>query len=310
MFEGLVGGFKSFYSHNYRKLMIVPVLFFLFAVAVLGGHRLAYGEFISKDIDLKGGTIGTVIWNYTQTPDVHLIESTVSGQLASEVAVRQIYSYGQTQLLALNFEAGPEVDAAKLKVAVLSAIGAQGFSPGEYSSKIVGPTMGDAFLKISINSLVIGLLLLGFVIFITFRTPIIVLTIMGCAILNALGATAVMVLLGIKLSPATVAGLLMILGYTVDSNILITTSVLKKTEGDTMSRAYGAMKTGATMIATAFGALLMLWFVSNSQILKDIAIVLMAGLIFDIANTWFTNLGVLLWYKGKKEGPQQHVVIV
>lgn len=309
MLEGVVGKFKSFYSHNYKRLMIVPVLFFLFSVLVLGGHRLAYGEFVSKDIDLKGGTIGTVIWNYTEKPDVSLLESTVRNTAGAEVSAREIYSYGQTQLLALSFEGGPEVDAAKLKGAVLSAIGAQGFSPGEYGSKIVGPAMGEAFLKISINSLIIGLLLLGFVIFITFRTPIIVLTIMGCAILNALGATAVMVLLGIKLSPATVAGLLMILGYTVDSNILITTSVLKKTGGDTMSRAYAAMKTGATMIATAFGALFMLWFISNSQVLKDIALVLMAGLLFDVANTWFTNLGVLLWHKEKTEGVNRHVIV-
>lgn len=308
MLEGVVGKFKSFYSRNYKKLMIVPVLFFIFSVLVLGGHKLAYGEFVSKDIDLKGGTIGTVIWNYTDRPDVQLLESAVRQDAGAEVTAREIYTYGQTQLLALSFEAGPEVDAEKLKTSVLSAINAQGFSPGEYSSKTVGAAMGEAFLKMSINSLIIGFLLMGFVTFITFRTPIIVFTIIGCAILNALGATAVMALLGIKLSPATVAALLMILGYSDDANVLITTAVLKKTEGSTMSRAYAAIKTGATMIAATFAALLMLWFVSNSQVLEDIALVLMAGLAFDIANTWFTNLGILLWYKEKKEAIKRVVV--
>jgi preprotein translocase subunit SecF len=47
---------------------------------------------------------------------------------------------------------------------------------------------------------------------------------------------------------------------------------------------------------TTLGALFVLWLVSTSDVIDNIAIVLIFGLLADFMNTWILNAGVLRWY--------------
>ena len=72
------------------------------------------------------------------------------------------------------------------------------------------------------------------------------------------------------------------------------------------------MKSGMTMSFTTLAALIALFVVSSGSyfsssftridIISDISVVLIFGLIADIVNTWMTNVGILKWYleKGTK----------
>jgi len=108
-------------------------------------------------------------------------------------------------------------------------------------------------------------------------------------------------LLGIKLSTASVAALLMLLGYSVDSNILLSVRVIKRKAGTVAERIAKAIKTGVTMSITTLIALSTIYFITPSRILQQIAIVLILGLIFDFINTWIQNAAILRWWLGKKE---------
>ena len=69
------------------------------------------------------------------------------------------------------------------------------------------------------------------------------------------------------------------------------------------------MKTGMTMTLTTLAALIALFVVSSGSylvssftridIIRDISVVLIFGLIADIVNTWMTNVGILKWYLEK-----------
>ncbi|MDL5504021.1 MAG: hypothetical protein QSU88_12495, partial [Candidatus Methanoperedens sp.] len=69
------------------------------------------------------------------------------------------------------------------------------------------------------------------------------------------------------------------------------------------------MKTGMTMTLTTLAALIALFVVSSGSylvstftridIIRDISVVLIFGLIADIINTWMTNVGILKWYLEK-----------
>ena len=100
----------------------------------------------------------------------------------------------------------------------------------------------------------------------------------------------------IKLSTAGVAALLMLIGYSVDTDILLSTRVLKQTEGTVTDRIYGSVKTGLTMQATAIVALSVMFLVSPAAVLRQIAIILIIGLVLDIFNTWIQNVGVIKLY--------------
>lgn len=118
-----------------------------------------------------------------------------------------------------------------------------------------------------------------------------------CDVIIALGG---MVFFGIELKPASLAALLMLIGYSVDSNVLLTSRTLKRKVGTVEERINNAMKTGLTMTGTTLVALSVLLIISSMvtqiEILTSITSVLLIGLIADITTTWFMNAGVLKWY--------------
>jgi preprotein translocase subunit SecF len=113
-------------------------------------------------------------------------------------------------------------------------------------------------------------------------------------------------IVGIELSLGTVAALLMLIGYSVDSDILLTTRVLKR-RGTPQENISNAMHTGVTMTTTTLAALVAMYIISTfsyvlsptfSQItlLSNISIVLIFGLVADMMNTWMLNTSILRWH--------------
>ena len=87
----------------------------------------------------------------------------------------------------------------------------------------------------------------------------------------------------------------MIIGYGVDSNMLLSTKVIKEDHGTPYSRILESMNTGLTMSITTLVALLVLMILANSLVLRQIAGVLTIGLLSDLLNTWILNGNLLLW---------------
>lgn len=107
--------------------------------------------------------------------------------------------------------------------------------------------------------------------------------------------------LGIRISSAGIVAFLMLIGYSVDSDILLTTKILKRKDDTLNQRAFGAFKTGITMTLTSLSAVIisLLIVMSLSDTLTQLFSVLAIGLGFDLLNTWISNLGILKWYAEK-----------
>ncbi len=290
---------KDFYKKHYKRFFIVPALAVLFCLLVLGANYARTGEIVERGIDLKGGTIVTVDWAAAGSPDLAKLHSKISGSVGGasvHIAGTSAYSSTGLSLAALDFEAGPNTDPQALVSAVKDALSAQGFQTAEsdYNMKTVGPAVGEEFLNRAYIALALGFFFMGLMILFLFKTPVAVATVLSCIFFDFLGGLAVMNLFGIALSPMTLAALLTLIGFSIDSDILITTATLNRHEGHVMDRAFHSMKTGVTMICTAAAALLAITFLSGSALLQDMTIILLGGLFFDVIHTWFTNLGVLL----------------
>lgn len=114
---------------------------------------------------------------------------------------------------------------------------------------------------------------------------------------------AVIDLLGIQLALSGIVALLMLVGYSVDTDILLTSRVLKKDRGTVNEQIYGAFKTGMLMTLTAIASVTvsLLLTYSISEILSQIFTILLIGLVFDIINTWLTNASLIKWYAEVKK---------
>ena len=114
---------------------------------------------------------------------------------------------------------------------------------------------------------------------------------------------AIVDLMGIQLSIAGVIAFLMLIGYSVDTDIMLTSRVMKEHEGTINQRTWGAFKTGITMTLTAIASVgVSLIFIYNfSDTLRQIFSIILIGLLFDIFNTWVTNASMLKWYMEVKK---------
>jgi len=152
-------------------------------------------------------------------------------------------------------------------------------------------------------SLLLAFFLMIIVIFILFRDFVPSITIVSCVFMNIIMTITVVNLLGIKISTGGIIAFLMIIGYSVDTDILLTNRLLKRKDGTTNHKIFGAFKTGITMTFTSLFAISVSLLVvkSFSPILTQIFLIICIGLLFGMINTWITNVSVLKWHIHNKE---------
>jgi len=178
-----------------------------------------------------------------------------------------------------------------------------GVNRDQFSVNDIGPSLGAYFLGQAKTAIIVAFLLIAGLIFYYFKTPIISIAVMQSAAFDAILGYAALAMFGIPLSLATIAPLLMLIGYSVDTDIMLTDRMLRRKEGTPTIRARSAIGTGLTMTGAAIAAMLSLFIVSsygNITMLSHISLVLVIGLIGDIIATWCTNVVIVLWYLERK----------
>jgi preprotein translocase subunit SecF len=173
-----------------------------------------------------------------------------------------------------------------------------------YSYNEVTPTLGAFFLGQMLDVIIAAFVLVAITVFVIFRSPIPSFTVVFGAVNDIVVALGVMAILGIPLGISSIGGLLMLIGYSIDTDMLAAIRVLKRTEGTSPERAFSAMKTGMTMTFAAivsFAVLFAVSYVTFIQTYFEISSVVLAGLIADLAATWLGSMILLLWYKQRKE---------
>ena len=106
--------------------------------------------------------------------------------------------------------------------------------------------------------------------------------------------------IGLRVSTAGIAAFLMLIGYSIDTDMLLTTRVLKRREGLLIDRMIDSMKTGLVMTGTSILAVLVGYFVAVSPVLKQVFLIISIGLFADMFTTWLGNTSMLKWYCDKK----------
>ncbi|MDI6725110.1 MAG: protein translocase subunit SecF [Methanobacterium sp.] len=269
------------FMESYKPLIAIPLIITIIAIALLAVNGLDRG------IDLEGGTLADL---QLQKPiDKAQLDTLISDGLGTnEVDIKSIDATKAT------VEMGESIDVIKFS-SVLNG------TADILSFRTVGPVLSAAALTQVIWALAIAFIFMSVTVFIIFRSFVPSMAVILAALSDILIAAGGMSLFGIPLSMASVGALLLLIGYSVDTDILLTTRVLKRREGSITQRAIDAMKTGLTMSAAAIGAMAALYivtvfFIPSAEALANIAAVLIIGLVADVLATWLMNLGILRWY--------------
>jgi len=293
---------KSIYQRKYKKLMLIPICILLFSVLILGAYKINTGEFIGKDVTLSGGTAITIPAD--QSIDKVLAKSALETELGVSVNIKELRSIGTAQTVGYVFEVsskGAEQFDEKTLIPAIEKAASISIKSGDYSVEEMSPALGAAFWQSTIKAILLAFIFMAIVVFYYFRNLLVSGAIVLSVVVDLLGTLALMNIFGIRLSTAGVAALLMLIGYSVDTDILLSTRVLKRSEGTVLERIYKAMKTGFTMEATTFAVLAVMYIITTAVILKQIALILMLSIVIDTSSTWLMNAGLLRLYLKKKE---------
>jgi preprotein translocase subunit SecF len=288
---------KDIYINKYKILILITVAMLIFFGVVLTMHKVQTGEFISKDVSLEGGLLVTI--HSDKDINIDATEKALAEKLGVSVSIKRLQGIG-TAGIGYSFTIEPIPPQTALD-AISEVTGIQ-LAEGNYTVEEVSSGLGATFWQNTMKAIAVAFVLMGIVVFIYFRKPVPSLAIILSAVMDIAGTLTVMSLANIELSIGGVAALLMLVGYSVDTDILLSTRVLKRSEGTVAERVLSSLKTGLTMQFTAIAAMLVLWIASPAETLKQIALILIIGLFMDMPSTWIQNVGILRWYVERKHG--------
>jgi len=285
---------KSWFDKYYKIMLAIPLVLMLISLVYLGLFYSKHKDFIYKDVSLSGGTTITL----KSIEDTELLEKELK-QDFPDITFRKLTDITTGKQLAFVIESTSEPE--KLKPSIEKILD---YKLDEKNSSIefTGSTLSENFYKQLIIALIISFVLMSIVIFILFRTFIPSIAVLFAAFSDIVMPLALINILQIKLSGAGIAAFLMLIGYSVDTDILLTTRALKKREGLLNQRIFSAFKTGILMTLTALAAVLPVFFIITGlpDSFRQIFLILALGLSADIINTWLTNAGIIKWYCDKK----------
>lgn len=313
-------------NSRYKVYLIVPLL--LLILSILSLPNLLLG------MDLRGGTSISIALPPGSEFDAKALEERLSHEDISGLSVRAVTNpldnsigvlvdyTGSRGLLALEkadeqtkrdelisfIEPGENASTPilfqlakndfdkRVKTVLLEELGV-----GEESITIkeIGPALGAMFWDQSLRALGLAFVLMAIVVFVAFRALAPSTYVMMSVILDVVCAVGAMAFFRIPLSLPTFAALLMLIGYSVDTDVMLTNKVLNEKRGTVADRLHNALSTGLTMTSTTLTVLLVLIAVSyftQITILFQISSVLFFGLVADVAATWMMNAVILKWW--------------
>ncbi|MEK6984047.1 MAG: protein translocase subunit SecF [Nanoarchaeota archaeon] len=298
--KGLLKTLFDIYDKKYKVLLLIPLLILILSLIQIGYQVYKTGDFAKRDVSLKGGVTLTV--PFDQSVDIDKIESGIYSRFPNnDVNVRTLRSAGTIVgvIAEIDIDGNDKEEIQKLLNAVQDELGID-LSKVDYGIEVVGSSLGASFFKESLIAMAVAFLFMGLVVFIYFRTFIPSAAIILAAFSDMVFALAAMNLLGARIGTAGIAAFLMLIGYSVDTDILLTVRVLKRKEGTIMDRIISSIKTGMTETLTAIVAVTVAMLVTQSEVIRQIMLILLLGLIADIFNTWIQNVGLLRLYIERK----------
>ncbi|HLD34103.1 MAG TPA: protein translocase subunit SecF [Candidatus Nanoarchaeia archaeon] len=290
----------TIYDAKYKQLLIIPMLILVLSFAQIGYQLATTGDFVNKGTSLKGGSIISI----STEVDAPLIQATLNEKFRElDINVRSITDTGKQ--IGITIETSAQTDEQiTLIIGALHELAS--FSDDDITVEITGSSLGRSFFRQTFTAMIIAFLLMALVVFLYFRTLVPSFAVIFAVFADIVETIAVFNITGMELTTAGIAALLMLIGYSVDTDMLLTARVLKRREGTILERTLGAYTTGMTMLATTFAAAFMALLFTNSPVVREIMTILIIGLVLDAINTWIQNAAILRWYVEKKDGHHAH----
>jgi preprotein translocase subunit SecF len=271
-------------------LPLIVAAIFLLAILFLG---LPLGK------DFRGGTL-VMVRGVEKVSNLDQVRAQLKDLTGLDAQVKVTADGFDIELDALNADWEDKVRDL--------LVGTFGIPSSAVKIGALGPAVGSSQVLQLVSLGVSALIVMGVVIFI-FRRRVAATAAIIIAILDVIGILGLMALFRVDLDLAAIMGILITLGYVVDTNFLLGYRLLKGAVGEPRENLGEAMKAGLTMSAVAVAALLSMETILGAAPLKQLAWVLAFGVIVNAFNTWFLGAVLYLRHVEQKKVVSYHVSI-
>ena len=288
-----------------EKYFLIPLGLIILGLGILSYNFAATGEFLDKGTDFAGGTEITyeVDGGFSSTEVEALFAD--AGRSGTNAMTQNT---GERELLVVEVPP-PDMDRDE----ALQIMEESGYNVTVDGFNSISASVSGTFFQQAIFAFILAFTTMSMVIFYAFKNFTPSVAVVFAAAGDIIIAAAGMTVLGVPLTLGSLAALLMLIGYSVDTDIVLSTRVLKMNRGSVKSRMWSSAKTGITMSAGGIAGFTLLYLVSTSIVgpseLSNIAAVMVIGLVADIPLTWLGNTAILKKYvEGDFEGLEKVMI--
>jgi preprotein translocase subunit SecF len=274
--------------YSNRQLVAIPAAVLGLALLVVAVFFALNGTPVGLGLEFTGGTEIQVTTDQSRAEMRQAFDQEIeSFQPIAAQENTYILTFQSTDTTAINEQA-------------VAAFGQ------ENVGSVVGrsASFGSSAQTQALGGIVVAFVGMSILVFALFRTFVPSIAVVLSAFSDIMIPVALMNLFGIELSLGTVAALLMLIGYSVDSDLLLNNHVLRR-RGGFYESTYRAMRTGVTMTLTSIAAMTVMTIVSflfGIPLLPSIGLILVFGLAADLMNTYMLNVTLLRYYKFEAVG--------
>lgn len=278
-----------------KKLIAIPLAFLAIALIIIAVATLQTGSPVSLGMDFVGGTQFSATTNLTEEQ---------LQEMFSDYPLNDIRITGSRVVLQFSMMETEELQTLENLIHGNSAF-------KEIEEQQISPIYSKELQTKAFYAVILSFIGISVVVFIMFKKVVPSMAMLLSAASDIIIPIAFMNIFGIELTLGTLAALLMLIGYSVDSDILLTNKVLKRS-GNLEDKIASSMRTGMLMTTTTATAFLVMYLVSTFAhyiipgippipIIAEISLIVLIGLLADIFNTWFLNTGILRMYMTKSK---------
>lgn len=292
----MLENFLKAYLEDYKKFMIIPLLMLLFFSGVILYTKFTAGEFFFKDISLKGGT------SINFYPDARIpgVDEWIKNTWGSDSQVVVISdTFGSFK--GYDFRTSRELNISEVKTQ-LSLLTGRNITESDFSMGIQSATIASSFYNEFLVIILISFTLMGLVAIYYFKSPITAFTTAFCTLTNIIVVIGVLDLLGASLSVAGIGAILMLLGLSTDTDILLASTILNKDRNEMLTKLKRIFYTEVTICFAAITNAFVIFTFSNIEVIRSISLILLIGTTADLFSTLFLSAGLMRIYTEKKRG--------
>lgn len=277
---------------NSEKYFLIPVALIMLGIGGLLINYTQNGEFLDKGTDFAGGTeITFEVEGEFNSNEVEAVFADAGRQGTSAMT----QNTGERELLLVEVPP-PELDRDE----ALGILSDAGYNASIDGFNSISASVSGTFFRQAQFAFILAFTTMSIVIFYAFKNFTPSIAVVFAAAGDIIIAAGGMAFFGIPLTLGSLAALLMLIGYSVDTDIVLSTRVLRMNRGSVNSRMWDSLKTGVTMSSGGVAGFTILYIVSYSIVgpseLSNIAAVMVIGLLADMPLTWFGNTAILKKY--------------